>query len=67
MADFTFLRLDFGDVTVSTGGGGAPEITTSDADREDDSEESGSRAWLAALVGLLFLAVLAVLANRRRD
>jgi MYXO-CTERM domain-containing protein len=66
MADFTFLRLDFGDVTVSTGGG-APEITTSDADREDDSEESGSRAWLAALVGLLFLAVLAVLANRRRD
>ncbi|WP_075936600.1 hypothetical protein [Halosegnis longus] len=67
MAEFTFLRLDFGDVTVSTGGG-APEITTSDADYDDDSEESsGSRAWLAALVGLLFLAVLAVLANRRRD
>ncbi|KAB7513265.1 hypothetical protein DM867_09780 [Halosegnis rubeus] len=65
MADFTFLRLDFGDVTVSTGGG-APEVTTSDADR-DDSEESSSGAWLAALVGLLFLAVLAVLANRRRD
>ena len=40
MADFTFLRLDFGDVTVSTGGG-APEVTTSDADR-DDSEESSS-------------------------
>jgi len=65
MADFTFLRLDFGDVTVSTGGG-APEVTTSDADR-DDGEESSSGAWLAALVGLLFLAVLAVLANRRRD
>lgn len=65
MAEFTFLRLDFGDVTVSTGGG-APEVTTSDADR-DDSEESSSGAWLAALVGLLFLAVLAVLANRRRD
>ncbi|MDZ7746173.1 MAG: hypothetical protein U5K28_06550 [Halobacteriales archaeon] len=64
MAEFTFLRLDFGDVSVTTGSG-EPTIETTTG--EDESEESGNRAWLAALVGLFFLAVLAVLANRRRD
>ncbi|RNJ26595.1 hypothetical protein [Halosegnis longus] len=65
MAEFTFLRLDFGDVTVSTGGE-TPVLETDDS-RDDGDGSSGSRAWLAALVGLLFLAVLAVLVNRRRD
>ena len=64
MAEFTFLRFDFGDVSVTTGNGPAIDTETDD---DTATEDDGRRAWLAALVGLLFLATVAVLANRRRS
>jgi len=64
MAEFTFLRFDFDDVSVTTGNGPALDTEPDDDTAPDDG---GRRAWLAALVGLLFLATVAVLANRRRS
>ena len=64
MAEFTFLRFDFDDVSVTTGNGPALDTEPDDDTAPDDD---GRRAWLAALVGLLFLATAAVLVNRRRS
>lgn len=71
MAEFTFLEvhLDGASLTAnapfSGGTGGGDE----DPDVEVGSvgeEEGGSRKpWLAALVGLLFLVVVAVLAKKK--
>jgi len=65
MAEFTFLRFDFGDVSVTTGNG--PALDTEADDDDTATDDDGGRAWLAALVGLLFLATAAVLVNRRRS
>ncbi|PSQ29625.1 hypothetical protein BRD16_09545 [Halobacteriales archaeon SW_6_65_46] len=64
MAEFTFLRFDFGDVSVTTGD--SPVLDT-ETDDDTATDDDGGRAWLAALVGLLFLATVAVLVNRRRS
>jgi hypothetical protein len=69
MAKFTLLELHLDDSTFTANapfssdadlpadGAGDGETTVEDAD--------GGRPWLAALVGLLFLAVLAVLVKKK--
>lgn len=65
MAKFTLLELHLDDSTFTAN---AP--LTSDGELPDDggseaADADGGRSWLAALIGLLFLAVLAVLVKKK--
>ncbi|MFB6117883.1 hypothetical protein [Halosegnis sp.] len=60
--DVTLLELNVDGIQLSTGGDGGVALTDDEA---ESSPESEGRPWLAALIGLLFLAVLAELARRR--
>lgn len=67
MAKFTLLELhlDGSTFTANTPFGTDAELPEDAATDGDAADDGGSRRWLAALVGLLFLAVLAVLAKKK--
>ena len=69
MAKFTLLELHLDDSTFTAN---APFSTDAELpddespiDAVTDAEPDGGRSWLAALVGLLFLAVLAALVKKK--
>jgi len=64
MVDVTLLELDVDDVQFSTGGSSGDADSDADADERPASDETG-RSWVAAVVGLLFLVLLAALVKRR--
>jgi hypothetical protein len=73
MAKFTFLEinLDGAQLTANapfSDGSEHPDAIPGDADEgaaTADDDSSGTRPWLAAFIGLLFLVVVAVLAKKR--
>jgi len=68
MAKFTLLELHLDDSTFTANAPFSNDAELPDDAAEDDEAAGGDddgRPWLAALVGLLFLAVLAVLVKKK--
>ncbi|MFC7175786.1 hypothetical protein [Halosegnis marinus] len=67
MAKFTLLELhlDGAQFTANAPGSGLPGVEVETDDTADDAPDSTGKPWLAALVGLLFLAAIALLARKK--
>jgi len=68
MAKFTLLELHLDDSTFTANAPFSSDAELPDEgpdDGEPTGDGDGGRSWLAALVGLLFLAVLAVLVKKK--